>query len=88
MDLSLRVYEAIANDNIEIVSELMKYNDLTDFILEGKASFADPQLKDRPSALSIAAFHSSIEIFRYLLINGAEVAVRDSHVRLEIRVSF
>jgi hypothetical protein len=82
MDFALRAYQAIATDDTEMVSELMKSEDLASFDLLPQAPFADSYLRDQPPALSIAAFHASIQVFRYLLVNGAEANVRDLRVSL------
>jgi hypothetical protein len=58
----------------------MESQDLASFSLLPAVPFVDACLRSCPSALSLAAFYGSVNSFRYLLANGANVTCRDTAV--------
>lgn len=74
-----KLYTVIRNDDLD---QLQKLSASPDFDINHRISSSvferSPQLNHRPTILHIAAFHASIECFKFLLLNNADYSLTDS----------
>lgn len=76
-----RLFQLLKDDQVDQLSTMNGYTDLTEISMH-KSSTQPEVMQGHPSTICVAAFHGSVESFRYLLLNNADLFKSDDEGRL------